>query len=185
MANDNALRFVRNLFAACPNYRMPKQERDEAMKLYVDKLSRWRMPERIWASVISRIVSDNDGNLPPLSVIYGYLKEASTATGESSETICQTFDIGKLQRYVRARDTGRTDPHTKKAIYEIVSVNPSNPPALPDGATNEHICIPPKMQVQTERATKDEGRAAWLQGWLGSGAPGELCLKYFEVVRGK
>lgn len=181
MANDLATRFVRNLFAACPKYRATKEMREDTISLYVDKLSKWRLPAKAWEEALDKIIALCEGELPDLAVIYGQLKAVTAVVSDEDEIVCMMFDRDGV-RYALGRDSGRVDPHTHKRIFELVPVDPAHPPVLPLGASNPKIVIPPKMQAATEPCSPDEARGAFLRGWLQSGASGNKCMEMFKML---
>ena len=163
MKNDGATKFVKMLFAGCPQYRAGKDQRDDAIALYVDKLSKWRLTAKVWDDALDRIMKENNGELPELRNVYTYLKQvqATTSTGSGG---WQLFTI-KGVRYTRP-------------VSDL-----SNPPALPIGATDGMLAIPREQQAHYEQCPQQEARGAFLAGWLESGGNGDQCVSYFDMVK--
>lgn len=184
MANEYAKKFVKKLFAGCPNLRMAKEQRDDTVALYVEKLSKWHLQPQAWESALDRITESNDGNLPPLSVVYSFLKAAQAEHGVGVDPIALSFELNGL-RYIYGRDTGRVDGFTKRRIFEVCPIEPSKLPALPDGASDRNLIIPPDKQVWEPPLTIRERRIAFATGWNSTGADPEECQRMFAAITHK
>lgn len=78
MANNAAVRFVRQLIAAFSRFQISK----ETIELYTQKLSNWRLTQTEWDAALDKLIAGHqDESLPQLSEIYRYLKnEVSSST---------------------------------------------------------------------------------------------------------
>lgn len=73
MANQAAIKFVRQLWAAFCRYPISA----ETKELYGQKLSKWRLTQGQWDTALDRIIEGHESeSLPSLSDLYAKLKEA-------------------------------------------------------------------------------------------------------------
>ena len=104
MENKSAAVFVRKLFAGCPNYRASKEVREDASRLYLDKLSRWHMTVELWESALDSILAANlQGELPPLSVIYDALKSSQVSAVDKGNGGWCTFTMNGYRKSIRIK----------------------------------------------------------------------------------
>jgi hypothetical protein len=103
MANPAAVRFVKQLCAAFSRYPITAETRE----LYANKLSGWRLTQNEWDTAADRIIEvQTDDNLPSLSIIYGYLKNAKASQRDDTNGGLATFDLNGMAYGLRVRNDG-------------------------------------------------------------------------------
>jgi hypothetical protein len=147
MANKGAETFFAGLRASVTRYRVEP----ETCKLYLEKLSRWRLTAAQWTHALDTIIEQyTDGSLPPLGAIFEYLKSAQASSQDSHEYGWLTFTDAKgYNQAMRIRNVnGRwmqvviqhkpdTHYHAGKRPEFTDQVKEIT---LPAGAVDEHYC---------------------------------------------
>lgn len=141
MANQSAERFVKQVVAFCCRRFKPDAYQVE---LYKQKLSRWYLTEDQWAAAMEKIERDyGDEGLPSLKYIYGFLVSVQDVRETDYQGTQQLFTRKGLRIVMATKDRDGKGWHPMK-------INPANPPALPPGATDEHIVIPQDLQARQD-----------------------------------
>lgn len=139
MANQAAIRFVKNLIAAFCQFKTTAETRD----IYIEKLSKWYLSEDQWAKALSKIISESpNGNLlPQLGQIYPYLTAEHTEIQKIGENLgWMTFKLHDKPiavRIINKDGEWLNAPISIKNIKGqkiILQKHPFQEPKLPDGA---------------------------------------------------
>ena len=103
MANQAAIRFVKQLFAAFSRFPVTNETRE----LYANKLSNWRLTQNEWDDALDKIIdSHKDENIPALSEIYGNLKNVTARRQSNSAGGLATFDLNGHAYGLRVQNDG-------------------------------------------------------------------------------
>lgn len=161
MTTLGSSRFARNLVAAFGG----KASADQ-IALYEEKLSKWHLDADDWSWALSRIISDldNQRGLPELATIYKYLKAVRMERSPTAGCHMQSFDW-KGRRYSRKIS------------------DPSMPPPLPDGATNQHITIGSPLPDQPDDLVSGtDARCYFAYGFTSAGGRSSLLDCMFGLA---
>jgi len=151
-------RFLKNLSVAW----RPAPEK-ETIDVYHESLKKWNAPEEEWNRALSRMVASEE-RFPALVTIFKYLKEVKAPVAKDPRSAVQLF---KLNGYETAR------------YFKMPNI-----PAPPPGATDvRNIVLNPDIEHE-ERCSPEEGRIAFREGWIESGADPAKCDAMFaEITR--
>ena len=141
MSNPHAAKFLKELFACFTQYKV----NELTQKVYLEKLSRWKLSPREWDGALDRIVADvklREGALPQLSEIYPYLKGQSAATAGENDYGFMSFDLGKHRVSIRV----------KYSNGDWVSIKTGSVPVIPIDAANVKINMDKVDGIHTEAA---------------------------------
>lgn len=142
--NQSAERFVKQVVALCCRRFKPDAYQVE---LFKQKLSKWYLTDEEWARAMSKLSADyTDEGLPSLSLIYSILKDCRLDKTPSGCAML-SFRMDGLF-YILAEPDPNCKPDVRNKL-KVKAVDPSYPPAAPDGAEDVRLIIPPELQDKT------------------------------------
>lgn len=142
MANAASERFIKNLIAvSCRRFKPDSGQ----VEFYKSKLAKWYLSESQWAAAMSRFAADwAEEGLPPISLIYNYLKNVTSQIDKKAGYPIMTVRINGVSHVLAEADM-KGDLHPKR-------IDPGNLPTLPDYVTDPHLVLPDSMLARQDEA---------------------------------